>query len=209
METTKALVSLAALAALTGCGESGTLRVDGRVAQTSAAATSSDGTVLEVGDGTLAIEAARISVSEIEFEGGEDDEREAELGSATIDLALDGGPTTIAADSVEAGSYHTVGLELRGGGHSIVVEGTYDDSAFTFTSGLSPELEFPLDPNVDVPPDGEATVSVTFDLAAWFTDADGDVIDPSDDANQSSIERRILSSMAAHAEIEEEDDDDD
>ena len=198
---------LTALVALVGCGESGTLRVDSQIAQSSSALASPDGTSLEVGDGTLVIEKAQVSVSEIEFEGGDEDEREAELGSAVIELALDGGPTTVAADSVEAGSYHTLGLELRSGGRSILVEGTYDGSGFSFTSGLNPELEFPLRPEVVVPADGEASVRVTFDLAAWFTTDSGDVLDPRDSASNGAIESRILASMAAHAEIEQEDDD--
>jgi hypothetical protein len=207
MGPTKTCAILAAVAALAGCGESGRLRVDGQIAQTSSALASPDGTTLQIGDGTLVIDRARILVSEIEFEGGKEDEREAELGSAVIELALDGGPTTVAVESVEAGSYHTLGLELRGGDRCILVTGTYDGTRFTFTSGLSPELEFPLRPQVVVPPDGEAAVAVTFDLAAWFTDASGAVLDPTDGANQGAIERRILSSMAAYAEIEQEDDD--
>ncbi len=208
MRATRSLMIPFAVALLSGCGESGRLNVDGKIAQTTQAQTSVNGANLEVGDGTLVIESATVRVSEIEFEGGsEEHEREAELGSAQIPLALDGGPTTVAADSVEAGRYHTLGLELRSGGESIRVTGTYGGSPFTFTSGIHPELEFRLDPKVDVPPDGEATVEVVFDLAAWFTDAGGAVLDPSDSSNQRTIESRILASMAAHAAVEQGEDD--
>ena len=206
MRSSKPLALLTTLLAL-GCTESGRLRVDGHLAASSEAFVSAQSATLSIDD-TLVIESARVRVSEIEFEGGKEDEREAELGGTTIDLALDGGLTTVAADSVEAGSYHTLGLELRNS-RSIIVQGTYDGDAFTFESGLSPELEFPLDPPVDVPPNGEASVEVTFDVAAWFSDEDAAALDPSDADNQAVIEQRILSSMEAYAEIEREDDDDD
>jgi hypothetical protein len=196
--------------ALFACGETGKLQVDGELAKTSAALGSEDGSQLELGDGKLVITSASVRVSEIELEGGtEDDELEAELGSGVIRLALDGGPTTVVSDQVDAGSYHTLGLELRGGQGGILVEGTYDDAPFTFDSGLRPELEFPLDPKVVVPPDGQTSVAVTFDVAAWFGDPGGDVLDPSESANQGAIEQRILASMAAHAAIEAEDGEDD
>jgi hypothetical protein len=208
MLSMKSCTTVGALLLLAGCGETGKLRVDSQIAETSLAATSADGTTLVVGDGTLVIDSAALSVSEIEFEGGsEEDELEAELGSAHVPLALDGGPTTVAADDVDVGTYHTLGLELRSGGNSIAVTGTYAGAPFRFISGLSPELEFPLSPPVEVTADGEASVAVIFDLAAWFTDANGAVIDPNDSANHATIESRILSSMAAHAVIEQADDD--
>jgi hypothetical protein len=49
---------------------------------------------------------------------------------------------------------------------------------------------------------------VAFDVAAWFTAADRTLLDPSDEANRPAIEQRILTSMAAYAQIEHEIDDD-
>lgn len=187
------------------CNGDGNLRVDGQLSE----GTASEGTrqSLPLGDGTLLIERASVSVSEIEFEGGEEesDELEAEVGGGTIDLALDGSKTEVAASSVEAGTYHTLGLELRRGG--INVEGTYGDNSFTYVSDVAPELEFPLKPAVQVPAGGEASVGVEFDVASWFTAADGSVLDPTNAANRPTIEANIRASMAAHAEIEEGDDD--
>lgn len=187
------------------CNGDGKLRVDGQLSE----GTASEGTQesLPLGDGTLIIERASVSVSEIEFEGGEEEseELEAEVGGGTIDLALDGSKTEVAANSVEAGTYHTLGLELRRGG--ITVEGTYGDNSFTYVSDVAPELEFPLKPAVEVPAGGEASVGVEFDVAAWFTAADGSVLDPTNEANRPTIEANIRASMAAHAEIEEGDDD--
>ena len=150
------------------------------------------------------IERAQIGVSEIELEGGADDEREASMGDGVIDVVLGGNPTTVAVDSVEAGSYHTLGIELK----TITVEGTHAGAPFTFTSNIEPEVEFGLDPEVDVPAKGSASAGVSFDVPAWFRDADGNALDPNDAANQAAIESSILRSMAVNAVIEDETNDD-
>ena len=186
MKSSTGWISLFGLLAFTGCTESGTLRLDSQVAQSqSALTTMPSGSSLELAGGTLVLQRARIAVSEIELEGGSDDEREADLGSAVMDLELNGTPTVVAADSVEAGSYHTIGLELTtrdfgGAPASIIIEGTSMGTAFTYRSTWRPELEFRLDPQVVVPANGEATVGVSFDVGAWFTAADGSAINPAD-----------------------------
>jgi hypothetical protein len=165
----------------------------------------------------LVVERARISVSELEFEGGdESDELESELGAGVIDLALDGTPTSVAAESVEAGAYHTFGMELRKGAPgdfagtdpaSIIVDGTYSGQAFSYRSAIEPELEFPI--AVNVPEGGEARAAVPFDVAAWFVGKDGIVLDPADPAAHATIERRIVDSLRENAALEVEGEDDD
>lgn len=201
---TRLLPAILALSGAFACNGNGNLQVDGRLTENSASQGTE--TSLPLGDGTLVIERASVAVSEIEFEGGEEDsdELEAEVGGGTIDLALDGSKTKVAANSVESGTYHTLGLELRSGG--IVVEGTYAENSFTYRSDLNPELEFPLEPAVEVPAGGDASVGVEFDVASWFTAADGSVLDPTNEANRATIEENILRSMAAHAEVEDEED---
>jgi hypothetical protein len=203
------LVSLAA-----GCTGTGKLKLVGKLSEASVSEGSSARS-LPVGDGTLVVTSARISVSELEFEGGdESDEMEAELGAGVIDLALDGAPTSVATESVEAGSYHTFGMELRRGGPgefggaepaSIIVDGTYAGREFSYRSGVAPELEFPI--SVDVPSGGEARAAVPFDVAAWFVGSDGVTLDPTDPAVRDAIEGRILDSMRKNAALETEDDD--
>jgi hypothetical protein len=199
-----------------GCNGTGTLKLEGKLSEASVSEGSSAQS-LPVGDGTLVVTSARISVSELEFEGGdESDKMEAELGGGVIDLALDGTPTSVAAESVEAGSYHTFGLELRKGGPgafggaepaSIIVEGTYAGREFSYRSGVAPELEFPI--AIDVPEGGEARAAVPFDVAAWFVGSDGAVLDPADPAARSTIEGQILDSMRKNAAVETEERDDD
>ena len=193
MKTSMALALLSG--GLPACtGETGELRINSvRSAQT------------EVPAAGLSVSRALIEVSEIEIEGGtEADEREASMGEGAIDVALGGEPTTVAVDSVEAGSYHTLGIEIK----KITVEGTRDGNAFTFTSEIEPEVEFRTDPEVDVPAKGSASVGISFRVDEWFRDEAGNALDPSDRANQGAIEKAILGSMAADGEIEDESDDD-
>lgn len=204
---------LTTLLALPACGETGKLRLDGQMAgATPETGAASQG--LTLGDGRLVIAGARIAVSEIELEGGgEGDELEAEMGSAVIDLKIDGTPTTVAVGEVDAGTYHTLGLEftrrdLDGASSSLVVSGTYEGEPFVFRSSWAPEAEFPLSPDVTVPAGGEATAGVIFDVASWFTEADGSVANPADSAYQARIEQRLVDSISAAAEIEVGEDED-
>jgi hypothetical protein len=209
------LFSLLVLLGSAACTETGTLRLDGQVAQAQAAlSTGQSSQSLTLGEGSLIISRARVAVSEIELEGGSDDEREAEMGAAIIDLNLDGAPTSVAVADVEAGTYHTLGLELvsrdiSGQTASIFIEGTVDGAAFTFSSTWAPEAEFPLEPEVDVPANGEATAGVVFDVASWFSNADGSVIDPNEAGAREQIESRIIGSISAAASIESSGDGDD
>jgi hypothetical protein len=170
--------------------EIGELRIDSvRSAQTETPATGFD------------VQRARIAVSEIEIEGGtEKEEREASMGDGVIEVALGGDPTTVAVDSVEAGPYHTLGIEIK----HITVDGTKDGKPFKFESNLKKEIEFRIEPEVDVPAKGTATVGLKFRVSEWFTDASGKILDPSDAGNQGAIESAILASMAADGEIEDE-----
>jgi hypothetical protein len=199
-----------------GCTESGTVRLDSQIAE-APGATSQVTSRLELADGMLVIDRAQIAVSEIEIEGGEEEheEREADLGPAVIDLSLDGTPTEVTATAVEAGSYDTIGFELTtrtfaDGEASVIVWGSYDGAPFVYRTTWVAEVEFRLDPAVVVPADGEATIGVTFDVAAWMLDAEGSPIDPTQSSNQDVIRRRIIDSMTAEAievELEGEDDD--
>lgn len=230
-EQRKKQSSMTAQAALTasvlmfagvGCGgEKGTLIVEGRLGDTNGLVTTvqtSNG--LEIGDGSLVVQRARLSVEEIEFEGGAKDQHETSIGKSIVELALDGGSTSVQAETVDAGTYHTVGLEpLVGGGSgarfadfketspaSLILEGTFDGAAFEFRSTFAKELEFPLTPELVVPAGGQATAVVSFDIAAWLTGSDGTPLDPSSAANQATIEANIASSLAVVSESEDNDD---
>lgn len=203
-------LTLAGALAVAGCGPSGTLEVDSKLTEITAQGVKPTAEGLKFTGGDLVLTSVRVAVSEIELEGGtEQDEREAEMGAATIDVALDGKPTSVTVDTVDAGAYHTLGIELERSLNdaSIEVKGTYKGRAFTFRSGLDKEVEFRLKPEVTVPENGSATVAVSFDVGHWFKLHSGHVIDPTDPTQKGLIEAQILTSLAASAEIEDNDGD--
>lgn len=86
-------------------------------------------------------------------------------------------------------------------GVSVQVTGVYTDGAsvkhdFTFTSHVSTEMEMEFSPPVTV----DATtqnLTISVDVASWFTDAAGAAIDPTNTANATLINDNIRKSFHA------------
>ena len=142
------------------------------------------------------------------------------MGEGVVEIARDGSATPIVIQAVPAGTYAEFGIEIMvadasasgamadfGGAQpaSILVEGSYDDAPFTYRSTVAPELEWPLSPPAEVVDGGEARISVTFDVAAWFLAGDGSALDPADPGSRNTIEGNIRNSMAAYTEPEDDD----
>ncbi|MEL6545185.1 MAG: hypothetical protein AAFQ82_11215 [Myxococcota bacterium] len=196
-------IALCCLAFAACSGGSGTLTVTSSLV---------DAQPLTIGDGTLVIDSARIAVSAIEFEDEGFIDREASLDGAVIDINVDGDETVVAATNVDSGTYNVVGFEFATGGTgpefadfngvepaSLIVTGTYAGDAFTYRGTVIPEVEFALEPAVNVTNGGNASVSISVDLEAWFTDVDGSVLDPRDPGSQPAIDENILASLEASA----------
>ena len=86
-------------------------------------------------------------------------------------------------------------------GVSVRVSGVFTDGAgathdFTFTSGVSAEIEMAFASPVTV---GATTqnITLTVDVASWFTDATGATIDPTNSANGDAIGANIRRSFRA------------
>jgi len=153
----------------------------------------------EVHDSAEAHDSSEASDSS-EHDGDTDGEHDCEplrVGPVTVNLPLDG-TTKVALDGlVPAGTY----TGLRAKIESVNVTGTFTDSsgadhAFTFTSDAEAEVEMRFPAAVTV---GAGTNNLTIDVnvAAWFTDASGAVIDPTNPANQDAIEHAIRASFRA------------
>ena len=86
-------------------------------------------------------------------------------------------------------------------GVSVRVTGVFTDGSgathdFTFTSGVSAEIEIAFASPVTV----DATtqnITLTVDVARWFTDATGAAIDPTNSANGDAIGANIRRSFRA------------
>ena len=125
-------------------------------------------------------------VSSGDFNGDEDDRLEAEFATAHPDF-------------VES---------------SIRVQGTYNGSAFVYTSDLDEEQEIELDPPLVVA-EGQASTNVTLslNLAAWFVDGNGNLVDPEsankDGENKSRVEDNIKNSIEGFEDEDEDGEEDD
>lgn len=83
---------------------------------------------------------------------------------------------------------------------SIRVEGTFNGEPFVYLSALEAEVELDFRPPLVVRPGG-FNVTIRVDVAGWFTDDDGQLIDPSTanagGPNKALVERNILASLHA------------
>ena len=207
----KILVTLMGIGVLGGCaGEEGTVRISSKLSEPQAMDKIDARLVMgsEINGDLLAIESVTVRVSEVELEGQNEDENEYETGARTIHVALDGEETDILVDKVPVGEYHFLGVEFAAVG-AIVVKGSYNNEAFKYISANNPEIEWKLDEPARVTPNGEAGVSVNFDVGRWFVDKNGNALDPSAKGNRKVIEANIFDTITANAaEVETGPDDD-
>jgi hypothetical protein len=153
----------------------------------------------------------------------DDNCNELELNPMLIDLPLDGSTKAVLDASVPAGSYTRLQAELDAvksdeecehgaaafftanpswpAGVSVRVTGVFTDANsvkhdFTSTSQVSAELEIQFSTPVTV----DATthnLTISVDVASWFKDANGTVIDPTNSANAEAFSTNIRKSFNA------------
>ncbi len=166
------------------------------------------GLELTDGTNTLVIESAEVVIREIEFERvetagcdsevGDDDCEEFEIGPFVVALPLDGSVTKELEAQVEPGTYDEIEFDIHKpeddnqadldfiaqnpnfADVSIRVTGTYNGTSFLYTSDLNEEQEIELTSFLTVAEGaGPVNVTLTIDLASWFDNGAGMLIDPS------------------------------
>jgi hypothetical protein len=135
------------------------------------------------------------------------------------DSALGGALVSLVTANVPAGTYDKLKLDIHRvesapagafddlvkQGASVLLEGTIDGQAFTFSSSLEAELEhegrFEL---------GGTATNITLDIDAskWFLAADGSRLDPRDPNNRLAIQANIRASFNAFEDDDEDGRDD-
>lgn len=80
---------------------------------------------------------------------------------------------------------------------SMIIEGTYNGSSFTFKSGKNFSVPFPFQPNIHVPKFNERFIFIiSADIGTWFVDGDNQrLFDPSDSENAVEINTNISNSF--------------
>jgi hypothetical protein len=118
---------------------------------------------------------------------------ELKAGPLSVDLPLDGGITTLAANAIPPGTFREI--ELRVSTARLV--GTFDGKPFDVTLLVNSrgEIEFatPL-----VVADGVPTsVTINVPVGGWLTNADGSLVDPSNVASNQTLAAQIRSRIIA------------
>ena len=140
---------------------------------------------------------------------GNDDCAEVEVGPFLVDLPLGtpGAQRAFTAD-IPAGTYDKVQFKVREpdddaedaafrAAHpefndvSVRAEGSYNGTPFVFVSRLEAELELELSPPLVVGEAATTDLTLMVDLAAWFSAADGSLIDPAT-ANQGGANQETV-----------------
>ncbi len=151
--------------------------------------------------------------------GEDDDCAELQLGPTLVDLPVDATTQVMLEDvAIPAGTYSGVQAKLDAvqpdddepgasaflaahpdfQGISVKVTGVFTDASstthdFTFTSEIDAEMAMRFEPPVTLASDTK-NFTIAVDIASWFKDASGAVIDPTDPANAQAIARNILRS---------------
>jgi hypothetical protein len=151
--------------------------------------------------------------------GEKDDCDELQAGPALVDLPVDGTTKVVLDAAVPPGSYTALRAKLDAvtpdedepgasaflvahpdlKGISVKVTGVFTDAKsqthdFTFTSEADAEIEAAFQPAVSVAA-GTSNITVSVDVASWFKDETGAVIDPTDPANAHAIDHSVQRSF--------------
>jgi hypothetical protein len=188
---------------------------------------------LVAGVDTLIVSRARLVLREIELKPQEAvscddvgaDCQEIEIGPVLVDLPLTDGAEQRFALEVPAGSYSEIDFEIHKVGDdpddlaflaqhpgfediSIRVDGTFNGTAFTFTTDVNEEQELTLVPALVVTDSTSTNVTIFVRIDSWFRALDGSLVDPATanegGANKSLVDANIKESLDAF-----EDDDSD
>lgn len=100
--------------------------------------------------------------------------------------------------------------DFLGPGVSVQVEGTYNDSSFTYTSNLEAEQE--LDENVSLEVMGsenpETNLTLMIDLRSWFRADDGSLIDPATAVEGGEFDEQVEDNISDSFDAFEDEDED-
>lgn len=161
--------------------------------------------------------------NDVSADPDEDHCPELKVGPTVVDLPLDATAKSLLAVTVPGGTYDEIEFEIDAvsthsdddpqavaaflaahpdlEGVSIRVEGTYDGTPFTFTTGVEVEMELEFQPAIVVDATTNALV-INVDVASWFRTETGAWINPATanagGENKSKVDENIEKSFDAH-----------
>jgi hypothetical protein len=209
-----ALLALLAGACADSSAPSGGTQLNFNVATAPATASATAGTSETITEGvnTLVLTQVELTVRETELhragaadcgDGSSEDCEELELGPVQLDLPLGtAGAARHVSVAIAPGTYDKVEFKIRSPSDaSVRVTGTYNGKDFVYTANLDTGLELELDPPLIANASGSTDVTLFVDLATWFRDQSGTLIDPatanSGQPNEAVVKLRIQQSLHA------------
>src|SRR6266550_8714303 len=172
---------------------------------------SSDATCSSADDDANEVDEANDQPDANETDADDNDDEECEpirVETVQVDLPLDGTTKVILDALVPMGTYTGLRAKLEG----VNVVGVFTDAGgtahpFTFMSHVEAEVEMNFATPVTV--DAHTTnLTIDVDVGGWFKDATGAVIDPTNSANQETIEHAIRASLRAFEDNDHDGNDD-
>jgi hypothetical protein len=153
-----------------------------------------------------------------------------ELGPVLLDLPLGGagGAARTFSAPVAPGTYREIEFQIHKPSHdedaafvganpdfdgvSVKVTGTFNGTAFVYTTDLDAKEEIELDPPLAIAETGATDLTLFVDLDRWFRDATGSLVDPGSanagNANEGLVEANIKSTLHAFEDENEDGTDD-
>jgi hypothetical protein len=186
--------------------------------------------VVSLGPDEILIDAIHVVLRKIHLDGaptascpedaeGDTDCAEVRLGPVVFDLPLDQGSEPVLSALLPVGTYDRLKFQLHKPSNatgdadlvaeypementSIRVEGTYNGTAFVFTTDLTEVEEVAFAEPVEVAAEGEVPVTLQVDASGWFVDQAGNVLVDPAQANdglpfESLVEQNIRASFRA------------
>jgi len=171
------------------------------------------------------IELERVSGTVCDSLIADDDCEELKAGPVLLDLPLGAGAARNFSVAIDTGSYGKIKFEIHKPessndavflaqnpgfeGVSVRVTGTYNGTAFTFTSDLDVEQEHELVPPISVTDSTGANLTLFVDLGSWFANAGNTgLIDPATANKGGAAEGEVKSNIEASLNAFEDDDHD-
>jgi hypothetical protein len=181
------------------------------------------GDTVVVGTDTIVLESVELVLREIEMKrvetpdcvDGDDACEKFEIGPVLVSLPVTPGAQQVfALDSAPAATYNEIEFDIHKpddgdpedqafvaanpdfAAISIRVRGTFNGTAFEFTTDLDVEQELALVPPLVIADNASTNVTIFVDVATWFV-VGGVLVDPANPSMSDEIEQNIKNSIEA------------
>lgn len=166
-----------------------------------------DELVLEREDGDGTADSDGDSEADSDSDGGANEKFEIE--GTTIELPLNGEVVTPLSETVPAGLYEELEIDIA----VVRLTGFVDGEAFDVVVPVDLELEIEFEPPLEVDGTEPFNITITVDPLAWFENDDGTFIDPrdlsTDEALMNTVRQRMAVSFDAFEDSDHDADSDD